>query len=281
VSRPARISFYKMSGSGNDFVLFDSRGRKIKKDLCEFVRYVCQRRLGVGADGVLFIEKDTDYDFFMRYFNADGSEAEMCGNGGRCAALFAHLKGIAGPVMSFRSHDGIHEAVIEGDSVKLGMKEPVQVDLEVPLVLSGRELSASFVDTGVPHVVILVEDVDRIDVLELGREIRYLPRFQPQGTNADFAQSTTESVVRVRTYERGVEDETLACGTGCVASALVMALKRGFASPIACITAGGEVLKVCFEKKGNVLSKIYLEGRAAVVYEGKLHLPNSFSGGTG
>jgi diaminopimelate epimerase len=276
-----KISFMKMSGSGNDFVVFDSRNRRMKGDLRDFVRQVCRRKVGVGADGVLLIERDRDYDFFMRYYNADGSEAEMCGNGGRCAALFAYTRGIAGKRMSFRSDDGVHEAVIDRDTVSLRMKEPVQVDLEVPLVLSGRELSASFVNSGVPHVVILVEDVEKIDVLELGREIRYLPSFQPEGTNADFAQARGDNSIRVRTYERGVEDETLACGTGCVAAALVMALKRGFASPVACSTAGGEVLNVRFERKGNALSRIFLEGSAVVVYEGKLPVPDSSSGGSG
>jgi diaminopimelate epimerase len=270
-----------MSGSGNDFAVFDNRNRRIKGDLGEFVRQVCKRRVGIGADGVLLIERDSDCDFFMRYLNADGSEVEMCGNGGRCAALFAHSKGIAGPQMRFRSNDGIHEARVEGDSVKLRMREPVRVDLEVPLVLTGRELSASFANTGVPHVVVLVEDVEKVDVVELGREIRYLPAFQPEGTNVDFAQTAANRRIKVRTYERGVEDETLACGTGCVAAALVVSFKRGLSSPIDCITAGGEVLGVRFRRRGNAVSQIFLEGRAVAVYEGKLTLPNSFAGGNG
>jgi diaminopimelate epimerase len=281
VKKARKISFVKMSGSGNDFVVFDNRTKKIGENVGEFVRHVCTRKVGVGADGVLLIERDRDSDFFMRYINADGSEAEMCGNGGRCAALFALAKGIAGRKMRFRSDDGMHEAAVLGDSVRLRMREPVQVDLEVPLILSGRELSASFVNTGVPHVVILVEDVEKIDVLELGREIRHLPRFQPQGTNADFAQARGDESIQVRTYERGVECETLACGTGCVAAALVTALKRGFTSPIACLTAGGEVLKVWFERKGDTLSRIFLEGSAVFVYEGKLPAPDSSSGGSG
>jgi diaminopimelate epimerase len=280
MNEPRTISFAKMSGSGNDFVAFDNRRKRIKGDIGQFARWICARRIGVGADGVLLIEKDRECDFLMRYLNADGSEVEMCGNGGRCVAFFAYVKGIAGKEMRFRSSDGIHEARVLRNSVKLKMREPVKMDLEIPLLLSGRELSASFVNTGVPHVVVLVEDVEKVDVVELGREIRYLPRFQPGGTNADFAQVASGDV-KVRTYERGVEDETLACGTGCVAAALVLNLKRGLSSPVSCLTAGGEVLTVRFKKRGNSFRDLFLEGGAAIIFEGKLPLANAFSGGNG
>lgn len=264
------ISFAKMSGSGNDFVVFDNRNGKLNKDLSEFAQSVCKRRVGVGADGMILIEKDNECDFLMRYLNADGSEVEMCGNGGRCAALFAHMKEIAGPKMRFRSKDGMHTASINKGSVKLKISDPVAMDLEVPLDLAGRELSASFVNTGVPHVVVAVEDVEKVDVLELGREIRYLPKFQPDGTNVDFVQVLSRGGLKVRTYERGVEDETLACGTGCVAAALVVGMKKGLKSPVHCVTAGGEVLKVHFRQDGQSSTNVFLEGGAVLVFEGKL-----------
>ena len=264
------IAFAKMSGSGNDFVVFDNRRGKLGEDLSEFARSVCERKIGVGADGMILIEKDDECDFLMRYLNADGSEAEMCGNGGRCAALFAHMKEIAGPKMMFRSKDGMHTASVNKGSVKLKMSDPVQMNLEVPLELAGRELSASFVNTGVPHVVVAVEDVKKIDVLELGKEIRYLPKFQPDGTNVDFVQVLPRGRLKVRTYERGVEDETLACGTGCVAVALVVGIRKGLKSPVHCVTAGGEVLKVHFRRDGESTTNVFLEGGAALVFEGKL-----------
>jgi diaminopimelate epimerase len=264
------IAFAKMSGSGNDFIVFDTRTRKVKGDLAEFARNVCRRRVGIGADGIILIEKDDDCDFFMRYLNADGSEADMCGNGGRCAALFARMKEIAGAEMRFRTRDGVHEASIVEDSVKLRMRDPGELNLEMPLGLAGREVSASYVNTGVPHVVVAVEDVDKIDVLALGKEIRFLPKFQPSGTNADFVQVLSHGWIKVRTYERGVEDETLACGTGCVAAAVVTSIRRNLYSPIHCLTSGGEVLNVHFNKKDDLLSDIYLEGGAELIFEGKL-----------
>ena len=264
------ISFAKMSGSGNDFVVFDNRNGKLNKDLSEFAQSVCKRRVGIGADGMILIEKDDECDFLMRYFNADGSEAEMCGNGGRCVALYAHVKEIAGRKMRFRSKDGIHAASVNKDAVKLKMSDPAQMDLEVPLELTGREVSASYVHTGVPHVVVAVEDVKKIDMLELGKEIRYLPKFQPDGTNVDFVQVLPRGRLKVRTYERGVEDETLACGTGCVAVALVEGIKKGLRSPVHCATAGGEVLKVHFRRDGESITNVFLDGAAVLVFEGKL-----------
>lgn len=270
MNRTRTISFAKMSGSGNDFVVFDNRRGKLDKDLGKFAQTVCRRRIGVGADGMILIEKDEECDFLMRYFNADGSEVEMCGNGGRCAALFAHLREIAGPKMRFKSKDGIHAASVNRNSVKLKMSDPAEIDLEIPLELAGRELSASFVNTGVPHVVVAVEDVRKIDVLEIGKEIRYLPKFQPDGTNVDFVQVLPRGRLKVRTYERGVEDETLSCGTGCVAVALVVGIKKGLRSPAHCVTAGGEVLKVHFRNDGESINSVFLEGSAELVFEGKL-----------
>ncbi len=266
------IGFAKMSGSGNDFVVFDNRRRLIGGDVGEFSRRVCERRLGVGADGLILIEKDRESDFRMTYFNADGSRAEMCGNGGRCAALFACVKGIAANEMSFRTDDGVHSARVKKSTVKLGMREPRGLDLDLRLDLRERELAAAFLDTGVPHVVVAVDDVEKVDVLGLGKEIRYLPRFQPEGANADFAQLLGDGRIKVRTYERGVEDETLSCGTGCVAAAVVMGVRRGLSSPAMCLTAGGERLKVYFRKKERSVTGVFLEGGASIVYEGRLAL---------
>jgi diaminopimelate epimerase len=272
VKKGDTIAFAKMSGSGNDFVVFDNRRHRIAGDIGGFARRVCERRLGVGADGLILLDKDRESDFRMAYYNRDGSRAEMCGNGGRCVALFACARGIAGNRMRFRTDDGVHSALVKTDGVKLEMMEPRGLDLDVRLGLKERELTAAFIDTGVPHVVVAVDDAEKVDVLGLGREIRNLPGFQPEGANADFAQLLGDGRVKVRTYERGVEGETLSCGTGCVAAAVVMGLRRSVSSPVTCVTASGETLKVYYRKKSQSIEGVFLEGGASIVYEGRLPL---------
>jgi len=266
-----KISFTKMSGSGNDFILIDHRKPVLKKDqMAEFARKVCRRRVSVGADGVIFIEPSEKADFKWRFFNADGSEAEMCGNGGRCAARFAFLKGIAGPSLAFETLAGILSADVDGRRVKLEMTKPHHLALDETVRVEGKTLSLSSLNTGVPHAVHFVEDVEGWDVVRIGRAVRNHPHFAPSGTNVDFVHLGKNSQLTVRTYERGVEDETLACGTGVVASSLIAAFKGLVTSPVSAKTQGGEVLKVHFEIEGKEVKKVFFEGDVHIIYDAEM-----------
>jgi len=267
----AKIPFMKMSGTGNDFILIDNRGRILDSEhLGDFVRRVCTRKVSVGADGLILIEPSNRVHFRWRFFNADGSEAEMCGNGGRCAARFAVLKGIAPPQLSFETLAGIIEAEVYEKRVKLQMVKPTGMELDLSIPIDGQEYSLHFINTGVPHAVEIVEEAGRLPVVELGRKIRFHPRFQPGGTNANFVQPIDRGRLKVRTYERGVEDETLACGTGAVASALIAAAIGLVDSPVAVETTGGEVLHIYFQRRGKGFERVFLEGDTRLVYEGEL-----------
>jgi len=266
-----KIPFMKMSGSGNDFILIDHRKPLLKEErVKEFVRKVCRRRVSVGADGLILIEGSKKADFRWRFYNADGSEAEMCGNGGRCAARFAHLKGIAGPSLKFETLAGILSARVNGKKVKLEMTKPFGLELDQTISVDGVEQTLSSINTGVPHAIIFVEDLEGVDIVRVGRAIRYHSFFVPGGTNADFVRVAKGSQLSIRTYERGVEDETLACGTGAVASALIAAFKGLVKSPVTIETRGGEVLTVSFEIEGKEVKKVFFEGDVHIVYEAEM-----------
>ncbi len=266
-----KIPFFKMNGSGNDFILIDNRQGSLNADrLGDFVPRVCARKVSVGADGVILVEPSQRVDFRWRFFNADGSEAEMCGNGGRCAARFAVMQGIAGPRLSFETLAGIIAAEVSGTRVKLQMVRPKDLALDLEVGIEGRNHRLHTINTGVPHAVEFVEEVNGMAVKELGRKIRFHPRFQPAGTNANFVQVVDRDHLRVRTYERGVEDETLACGTGAVASALTAAAKGLADSPVEVETSGGEVLNIYFQSEGGRFEKVFLEGDTRIAYEGSL-----------
>jgi len=261
----------KMSGSGNDFILIDHRKPFLDQDrLKEFTRSVCRRRISVGADGLILIERSERADFKWQFFNADGSEAEMCGNGGRCAARFAYLKGIAGPSLRFETLAGILSAQVDGKRVKLEMTKPFGLKLDETLLMDGEEQVFSSINTGVPHAVLFVEDLEGVDIIRIGRAIRTHPHFAPGGTNVNFVLVENSSQLSVRTYERGVEDETLACGTGAVASALIAAFKNWVKSPGSIKTRGGEVLLVYFEIEGEEVKKVFFEGDVHMIYEGEM-----------
>ena len=265
------IDFVKMNGSGNDFILIDNRdGTFPAEDVVAFVKSVCQRKVSVGADGLILVEKSDRVDFRWRFFNADGSEVEMCGNGGRCAARFAFLNGIAGQKMSFETVAGIIDAEVMGDVVKLRLTDPCNLVLDDHIRIENEFLVVHSINTGVPHVVHFVGDPDRFDVFAVGRAIRYHEHYQPAGTNANFAAVIEGNKLRVRTYERGVEDETLACGTGSVASALIAARKGLVVSPVDVLVRSGELLRIHFATTERGFEKVYLEGKAKVVYQGKL-----------
>lgn len=254
------IAFSKLNGSGNDFLVIDNRnGAAAGLDLPQFVRKVCDRKRSVGADGVIFIERERSVDFRWNFFNADGSAAEMCGNGGRCAARFAAERGIAGRSMSFRTLAGVIRAEVAGRRVKLQMTRPHGQALDRTLTLGGKRRRYSFLDTGVPHAVLFVPDLENVDVQAVGRGIRMHRAFAPRGANVNFVQ-VGDGEVRVRTYERGVEGETLACGTGAVACGILSAL-HGFARPPVTVrTRGGELLIVHFDAGRKDFGDVYLEG---------------------
>ncbi len=266
------MNFFKMSGSGNDFILVDNRGGALAeiKDIPAFVQAVCRRKVSVGADGVILVESSERADFRWRFFNADGSEVEMCGNGGRCVARFAFLQGIAGERMSFETAAGIIDAEVRGDVVKLRLTEPSALQADRAIPIQDEMLTVDSLNTGVPHVVAFVTDLDAFDVFRYGRALRYSEAFAPAGTNANFVTVTGPHSLSVRTYERGVEDETLACGTGSVASALAAAARGEVTSPVEVTVRSGEILKIHFDKIDGAFRNVYLEGRVRVVYEGRL-----------
>jgi len=270
------ISFFKISGSGNDFLLFEKLEEKLKEKLSQFANFVCRRRGGVGADGLILLEDSSVADFKIRYFNSDGSEAAFCGNGGRCVAWYAHFRKKVGEEMVFEASDRLHKAKVKGLRVKLEMASPKDIHLGFTLQLKRKELTVNSLNIGVPHVVIMVNDIETVDILEIGREIRYHPSFAPAGTNVNFVQIKGKHRIRIRTYERGVEEETLACGTGAVASSIVAHLLGKVLPPVLVQTQGGENLKVYFERKEQGFSFIFLEGEVRPIFEGRMVIPKEF-----
>ncbi len=265
------IPFFKMSGSGNDFIVIDNRGGVVPEaQMTRLVVGACRRKMSAGADGMIFIESSEDLDFKWRFFNADGSLPDMCGNGARCAARFAFLHGIADRQMAFETLAGTIEASVGDDTVKIRMTEPQDLKSEMILDIAGTPTALASINTGVPHVVLAVDDIEAVDVVETGRLIRYHPTFMPDGTNVNFVAVGKKGTIFIRTYERGVEDETLACGTGNVAAALILAHQRGLASPVTLTTRSGGKLTVHFNTHGGRYQDVFLEGDARVIYRGEL-----------
>jgi diaminopimelate epimerase len=265
------LTFAKMHGSGNDFILIDNRTNIVKShEGPELAKRLCRRKFGIGADGLILVEDAHEADFKWRFYNADGSEAEMCGNGGRCAARFAFQAGIAPATLHFETNAGIVEAQVDGSSVKLQLPRPNDLRLDIGLEVHGDTLSAHYINTGVPHCVIFTTDIKNAAVLKLGRAIRYHDRFRPAGTNVNFVQILGSHDVTIRTYERGVENETMACGTGSVASALISSYKQLVESPVRVRTQGGDVLIVHFVQGDNGIDDVFLEGETVFVYSGQL-----------
>ncbi|MGH7254864.1 MAG: diaminopimelate epimerase [Nitrospirales bacterium] len=278
----------KLSGSGNDFILVDNRnGRIPPRAAGALAAKVCTHRLSVGGDGLILIERSRRAHFRWRLFNADGSEAAFSGNGARCAARFAYLKRIAPKRMRFETLAGVIEAdMVPGPgrarrgreglrSVKVRFPEPTGLRLHLRIPIDGTALEGHFLDTGVPHCVYLVDDPDQVDLLRLGRATRYHALFQPAGTNVNFITVLDPHRIRIRTYERGVEDETLACGTGSIASALVASRVGKVESPVTLVPQSGVELTVHFEVSGDRFDEVYLEGDARAVSEGRM-LPEAW-----
>jgi diaminopimelate epimerase len=265
------IAFCKMSGSGNDFIIIDNRDLSLNVgDLPGFVRKVCERKVSVGADGLLLIEPSAVADFKWRFFNSDGSVAEMCGNASRCVARYAFENGIAGKALSFETLAGVINAEVRGDVVKARLTNPSALRQNVRISLLGGESEVDSIDTGVPHAVCFVDSVEACDVAGTGREIRRHHAFAPRGTNADFASVQNRHQMKVRTYERGVEGETLACGTGVVASVLAAAARNLVDSPVDVTVQSCEILRVYFTSRDGRFLEIYLEGKVKMVYHGYL-----------
>ncbi len=268
------IPFTKMSGSGNDFIIIDHRQPLIpEKEMVHFVRAVCRRKFSVGADGLIFIESSDKADFAWKFFNGDGSVAEMCGNGARCAARYAFAKKIAPVTMRFLTLAGEIEAQIVNGSVRITLTPPEEVRCNLTLTVDGKEETLHSINTGVPHVVHFVEDIDNAQVDAWGRVIRFHEMYQPAGTNVNFVGVVNSNTLQVRTYERGVETETLACGTGAVASAIIASLQGFVTPPVKVITSGGEQLIIHFfleNRSEPVIKDVYLEGTTNFIYEGLL-----------
>jgi diaminopimelate epimerase len=271
------LRFTKMNGAGNDFVMIDNRSGEVRLS-AEQISRICDRHRGVGADGVLLVEPARNgADFRMRYYNRDGGEAEMCGNGARCFARFAQRVAGARDEMSFETPAGVIGARLEGEQVRLMMSEPHDLRLGLKISAGGKVWPAHFINSGVPHVVIPVSKIAELDVNVAGEEIRKLEMFAPAGANVNFLEKRGAEKIAIRTYERGVESETLACGTGVVASALVFAATEKVRGPISVLVKGGSELSVGFEREGERFTKVTLTGPAEFVFEGTIELESSCS----
>ena len=258
-----KFPFWKMHGAGNDFILVDDRARTFPADDGAFIARCCDRRRGIGSDGLILLQPSTTADVRMRFFNPDGAAADMCGNGARCVARLAHDLGIAPAAMRIETAAGLVRADLLGEQVRLHLTPPTGWRLHLSVDWQGQPLPLHFVHTGVPHAVCLVEDLAQTDVAALGAVVRYHALFASAGTNADFVQITGPNSLSIRTYERGVEAETLACGTGVAAAALV-AEKLGLVrAPVCITTAGGDTLKVAIEP-------LTLTGPAVLVFHGEM-----------
>lgn len=273
------IKFTKMEGSGNDFVVIED-GVKLTR---LFIVKLCDRIFGIGADGVLVLEKSKKADTRMRIFNADGSEAEMCGNGARCCAFYVSKRDKK-KNLAIETIAGLIKAEVTGDSVKLKMTDPLDLKLGIIFKIGDKECEVDYLNTGVPHAVVSVDDIEKIPVKKLGRLIRHHDFFRPGGTNVDFVKTEDKDHIRVRTYERGVEDETLACGTGSVAAAVIATLNhtykisdaklrdRSSVHKVYVKTKSRETLKVYFKLLKKRITDVWLEGRARVVFKGEYHV---------
>lgn len=262
---PQAVDFVKYSATGNDFILIDNRRLEIATTDAAFFRRICERRKSVGADGVLLIEDSRNCDFKLRYINADGSEAE-CGNGARAAAHYACNHEIAGRTMRFEFGQHIYEATVNGDMVRVQMPRPFDYREHTGVVEEPFLREGGFINTGVPHLVVFCEQLEKVDVTTIGRKYRNHTYFKPEATNVDFVHIESQDVLRVRTYERGVEAETLSCGTGCVAAAVIAHLKKETALPVTIHTSGG-VLTVEKTAPGD---SYFLAGAVHAVYRATL-----------
>ncbi|MFC2165571.1 diaminopimelate epimerase [Acidobacteriota bacterium] len=266
------MKFIKMSAAGNDFILFDNRNGALSGGEINFFRQICERRQAIGADGIILLEKSSVADFRYRHFNSDGSLAEMCGNGARAVCYYAVSRKLVQPHHRFEIQGVVHEALVSEDKVKLSMPSPSGLETSLGIVTEDNLEEGGFIVLGVPHLVIFANNVTDVDVVNLGKKYWAHPRFKNR-TNVNFVQILDSNTIRVRTFERGVEDETLSCGTGSVSSAILSHLIKGTEPPFTVQTEGG-VLHVNWD---DFRQTIYLSGAAKIVYEGELIPPGSLS----
>jgi diaminopimelate epimerase len=267
------LEFTKMNGAGNDFVLIDNRAQTVKLTRAQIVR-LCDRHRGVGADGVILLlpSKSGKADWAWRFFNSDGSVGEMCGNGARCFARFVQRRTGLNRDFAFETEAGVISARFQGRDVTVSLTPPTGLRLNEQLKLSTGGQTVHSLNTGVPHAVLFVPDADKAMIQQLGPEIRRHPHFAPKGTNVNFVQVLARDHIRVRTYERGVEGETLACGTGVTASALISARVHRFGSPVQVQVQGGDRLEVSFKETKGGFANVCLTGPAEFVFEGHIEL---------
>ncbi len=257
------IDFNKYQATGNDFVMIDNRIENTIFNDEKLIQKLCDRKFGVGADGLILISVDPETDFRMRYFNSDGKEASMCGNGGRSAVAFAKkLKLTSSDEVRFKAVDGLHEAIILKETIRLKMID----------VVDYKKIGENyFIQTGSPHHVGFYSDLQEIDVLKEGRNIRYSEKYKPEGANINFVEYM-DGLIHIRTYERGVENETLSCGTGSVAAAVATYLEYDSTEQCFNLQAPGGKLKVSFEKSKGIFENVWLEGPATFVFSGKFEV---------
>jgi diaminopimelate epimerase len=266
------LEFTKMSGAGNDFILLDNRAGKLSLSREQVVR-LCHRQFGIGADGVMLLvpARTGQADWAWQFYNSDGSDAEMCGNGARCFARYIQrTTGWPRSTVSFETVAGVISAEFEGELVTVNLTSPHSLRLRETVVTRQGELEVSSLNTGVPHAVVFVPDADQAMVQQVGAELRWHEHFKPRGTNVNFAQVKGPNFIRVRTYERGVEGETLACGTGVSASAMIASVVHGFVSPVRVQVQGGDELEVAFAGRDGHFSDVRLKGPATFVFEGRV-----------
>lgn len=266
------VKFSKMVATGNDFIVLDNSKSQIPDPKSQIAKRLCDRKLGIGADGLLLLEESKRADFRMRIFNPDGSEPEMCGNGSRCIAIYARTKKVVpSSGMTIETRAGILSAKVDNGSVKINMTEPKDIKLGIDIEIDKKTYQLHYINTGVPHAVCFVKEADKADVINIGRTIRYHKAFMPSGTNVDFVQPKAKETLFMRSYERGVETETFACGTGAVASAVISSIIKGFSSPVKVYTRGG-VLKIYFKRDNNIFTRVFLEGGAREVFTGEIKI---------
>ena len=271
------INFSKLTAAGNDFVLIDNRESIIgNEDYQTLAKKLCDRRYSIGADGLILLEKSTFKDFKMKYFNSDGSYASMCGNGGRSIARFAYDLGIVNLKMGFETDAGVINAEIlmkDKNRVKLNLYDPKNLVKDIKIIIDEREFNIDFINTGVPHAVIFIyDDIKNVDVVKFGRIVRYHKTFAPDGTNVNFVKILGDNTIIVRTYERGVEDETLACGTGITASGIISVLRSFVKSPVNIIAKGGDRLSVSLRNFNDKIDNVVLEGPAYISFKGTVEI---------
>jgi diaminopimelate epimerase len=259
-----QLPFYKYQGTGNDFIIVDNRGQLFDRTQKEIVAKLCDRRFGIGADGMMLLQHKTGYDFEMVYYNADGNESSMCGNGGRCMVAFANMLGLVKEKAHFIASDGVHEAVVKQGYISLKMNDVITIELNADF---------AFLNTGSPHYVAFVNHIEQFNVVEEGKKIRNNARFKAEGTNVNFMEKQYNELF-VRTYERGVEAETYSCGTGVTAAALVASLKEVATASTFCDvkTLGGKLTVKFTRHADKSFTDIWLEGAATYVYKGEVSI---------